>query len=98
MNGLPGFLEMVMHVQTVNRLHHLIIRGYRSKDIFVSPEEKKKRKSIASLALALTFNHFTNELFQTANKLYGLMHLTYGRATDYKHLIRCMTDYKWLLK
>ena len=48
------------------------------------PEGKKE--VLHSLALALTLNHFANELLQAATKLYGLMYLTYGSKTDYKHL------------
>ena len=53
-----------------------------------------------ALTLTLTFNHLTNELLQATiyTMLYGLMYLTYGGATEYKYLIRCATDYKWLLK
>ena len=51
-----------------------------------------------ALALTLTFNHLANELLQTTTMLFGLMHLTYGSATEHEYLIRCVRDYKQLLK
>ena len=50
------------------------------------------------LALTLTFNHLANELLQPTTMLFSLKYLTCGSVTEHKCLIRCTTDYKWLLK
>ena len=60
----------------------------------------KKKYYIHSLALALTltFNLLVNEPLQPTTMLFSLMYLTCGSAMEHKYLIRCATDYKWLLK
>ena len=51
-----------------------------------------------TLTIALTLNDLANEALQTATTQYGLMYLTYGCAMDYTYFIRCVTNYKQLLK
>ena len=65
---------------------------------FCKTIEKKYYILSLALSLTLTFNYLANEPIQLTIMLFSLMYLTCGSAMEHKCLIRCATDYKWLLK
>ena len=84
---------------------HKTLPKQRCSSHFARPKEKKKYyihflalALTLTLSLTLTFNHLANEPIQPTIMLFSLMYLTCGNATEHKYLIRCATDYKWLLK
>ena len=84
---------------------HKTLPKQRCSSHFARPKEKKKYyihflalALTLTLSLTLTFNHLANEPIQPTIMLFSLMYLTCGNATEQKYLIRCATDYKWLLK